>query len=87
MTLKNTCKIEVNLGNSKTGHCYSLHALAKATGENVMRLPVSLRIVLESLLRNSGGDLVGEDQVRELAHGNPTHRARRKCRLLWGAWY
>ena len=71
MTLKNTCKIEVNLGNSKTGHCYSLHALAKATGENVMRLPVSLRIVLESLLRNSGGDLVGEDQVRELAAWQP----------------
>ena len=71
MTLKSTCRININLGNAISGHAYSLHELARQTGSAIARLPVSLRIVLESLLRNSGGDLVSEDQVRELAAWQP----------------
>jgi len=71
MTLKSTCTIQINLGNGKTGHCYSLPALEKLGVGKVSRLPVSLRIVLESLLRNSGGDLVTEQSVCELAAWKP----------------
>jgi aconitate hydratase len=71
MTLKSDCTIQINLGNGKTGRCYSLPALEKLGIGKISRLPVSLRIVLESLLRNSGGDLVSEEQVRELAAWQP----------------
>ncbi len=71
MTLKSACKITIDLGNGKTGHCYSLRALEQLGVGKISRLPVSLRIVLESLLRNSGGDLVSEENVRELAAWQP----------------
>ncbi len=45
---------------------YSLPALAES-GFNVGRLPVSIRLVLESLLRNCDGKRVSEGAVRELA--------------------
>ncbi len=45
---------------------YSLPALEKA-GFKVSRLPVSIRLVLESLLRNCDGKRVSEQAVRELA--------------------
>jgi aconitate hydratase len=49
-----------------TGQFYSLPALA-ATFPNVKRLPVSIRIVLESVLRNVDGRKVTEEHVRQLA--------------------
>src|SRR5216683_7883019 len=50
----------------KSGQCYSLPALA-ATFPNVKRLPVSLRIVLESVLRNVDGKKITEEHVKQLA--------------------
>jgi len=70
-TLRDACKTPINLGNGKTGYCYSLPALEKQGAGKISRLPVSLRIVLESLLRNSRGDLVTEQNVRELAAWKP----------------
>ncbi|MCB5362233.1 aconitate hydratase AcnA [Pusillimonas sp. CC-YST705] len=52
----------------KSGAFYSLPALGKALGINVSRLPVSIRIVLESVLRNCDGKKVTEAHVRELAN-------------------
>jgi aconitate hydratase len=49
---------------------YSLPALEQS-GFNVRRLPVSIRIVLESLLRNCDGKRVSEQAVRELASWKP----------------
>ncbi|HLE96731.1 MAG TPA: aconitate hydratase AcnA [Candidatus Thermoplasmatota archaeon] len=49
---------------------YSLPALERALGlpaGRVARLPVSIRIVLESLLRNCDGNAVREEDVRALA--------------------
>ena len=46
---------------------HSLPALEEAGVGNISRLPVSLRIVLESVLRNCDGRKVTEDHVRELA--------------------
>ncbi|MBL9216372.1 MAG: aconitate hydratase AcnA [Opitutaceae bacterium] len=50
---------------------YSLPALEKA-GFPVSRLPVSIRLVLESVLRNCDGKRVLEANVRELASWKPT---------------
>mgnify|MGYP001175458912 CR=1 FL=1 len=55
----------------KTGRFYSLPALGKALGVDVQRLPVSIRVVLESVLRNCDGQKVTEDHVRQLANWQP----------------
>jgi aconitate hydratase len=52
------------------GRCYSLPELAR-THPGVARLPVSLRIVLESVLRNCDGQKVTEQHVRQLAAWKP----------------
>ncbi len=52
--------------NGATHSLYSLPAL-KAAGYAVDRLPVSIRLVLESLLRNCDGKRVTEDAVASLA--------------------
>src|ERR1041384_3005129 len=55
------------LKSFKHGKFYSLPALGKALGVDVARLPVSIRLVLESVLRNCDGKKVTEAHVRELA--------------------
>ncbi len=52
--------------NGATHQFYSLPTLEKA-GFKVSRLPVSIRLVLESLLRNADGKRVTEQAIRELA--------------------
>ena len=52
----------------KSCQYYSLPALGKALGVDVQRLPVSIRIVLESVLRNCDGKKVTEEHVRQLAN-------------------
>lgn len=56
---------------SSPGLYYSLPALGEALGVNVQRLPVSIRIVLESVLRNCDGQKITEEHVRQLAHWQP----------------
>jgi len=58
-----------DLGAGRTGRLHSLPALAEALSgaANIQRLPVSLRIVLESVLRNCDGKKVSEEAVRQLA--------------------
>ncbi len=58
-------------GNGKTGTFYSLPQLEKAGVGAVSRLPVSIRVVLESVLRNYDGKKVTEQHVRELANWQP----------------
>jgi aconitate hydratase len=55
--------------NGASHQFYSLPALEQA-GFKVSRLPVSIRLVLESLLRNCDGKRVAELAVRELASWN-----------------
>jgi len=50
----------------KAGQYYSLPALAQ-TFPGVRRLPVSIRVVLESVLRNVDGKKVTEEHVKQLA--------------------
>jgi len=56
-----------DLGNGREGSFHSLPALEAAGLGKISRLPVSLRIVLESVLRNCDGKKVSEQNVRDLA--------------------
>jgi len=55
----------------KTAKFYSLPQLEKAGVGKISRLPVSIRIVLESVLRNVDGAKISEAHVRELANWAP----------------
>ncbi|MDP1633893.1 MAG: aconitase family protein, partial [Gallionellaceae bacterium] len=61
----------LNLSAGKQSTLYSLPALEAAGIANISRLPVSIRIVLESVLRNCDGKKVTEQHVRELANWKP----------------
>ncbi len=55
----------------KGGKFYSLPQLGKSLGIKIERLPLSIRIVLESVLRNCDGKKVTEEHVRQLANWKP----------------
>ncbi|MBI2751304.1 MAG: aconitate hydratase, partial [Burkholderiales bacterium] len=55
----------------KGGKFYSLPQLGKSLGVDIGRLPVSIRIVLESVLRNCDGKKVTEAHVSQLANWKP----------------
>jgi aconitate hydratase len=60
------------LGNGSTGKFYSLPALEQAGVGPISKLPVSIRLVLESVLRNCDGKKVSEANIKELANWRPT---------------
>src|SRR3982075_1485392 len=62
-------------GKGKQARYYSLPALEEAGIGRVSRLPVSLRIVLESVLRNCDEKKVTEKDVTTLARWNAKHPA------------
>ena len=59
-------------GNGRPGRLYSLPALEKAGIGPISKLPVSIRLVLESVLRNCDGKRVSEAAVRALANWQPS---------------
>src|SRR5688572_25443693 len=68
--LRAACAVTTELAGSAVT-LYSLPELEHRLGAKVSRLPLSLRIVLESLLRNCDGQSVLEDHVAELARWQP----------------
>jgi len=68
--LHNTLQ-QFKLASGKTGKFYSLPALEQAGIGKISRLPVSIRIVLESVLRNCDGKKVTQEHVRQLAGWKP----------------
>ena len=62
---------QFKLASGKIGKYYSLAALEKAGLGKISRLPVSIRIVLESVLRNCDGKKVTEAHLRQLAGWKP----------------
>ena len=60
-----------DLGNGRTGHFYSLPQLEKGGVGQISRLPISIRIVLESVLRNYDGKRIEESDVRNVANWGP----------------
>src|ERR1017187_4499317 len=61
-----------DLGNGQQGALHSLPQLEKAGVGPVSRLPVTIRLVLEAVLRNCDGKRVLEENVRALANWKPT---------------
>ena len=62
--------INFDLGNGKQGTLFSLPALEKSGIGPISKLPISIRIVLESVLRNCDGKRVREEDVKLLANWN-----------------
>ena len=63
----------------------SLKKLEAALGVSVARLPVSIRIVLESVLRNCDGVKVTPSTSSSWPTGNPTPTAPKKSPSPWRA--
>jgi aconitate hydratase len=84
--------------SGKEGQFYSLPELTRSF-PSVKRLPVSIRIVLESVLRNCDGKKVTKEHVEQLAQWKPhaersdetwpqrwartRRRSSRWCRSTW----
>ncbi|MBW7924327.1 MAG: aconitate hydratase AcnA [Burkholderiaceae bacterium] len=64
---------EFRLKSGKKSTMYSLPALARSF-PNVAKMPVSLRIVLESVLRNVDGRKITEAHVAQLANWKPNDK-------------
>src|SRR5947207_4826766 len=61
---------EFDAGNGRQAFFYSLPALEEQEIGKISRLPVSVRIVLESVLRNCDGEKVRRKDVEALAKWN-----------------
>ncbi|CAJ4119414.1 aconitate hydratase AcnA [Burkholderia pseudomallei] len=61
---------EFDSGSGK-GKFYSLPKLGKELKTKIERLPVSIRIVLESVLRNYDGKKITEEHIEQLANWKP----------------
>ncbi|KVQ78564.1 aconitate hydratase AcnA [Burkholderia multivorans] len=62
---------EFDSGSGK-GKFYSLPQLGKELKTKIERLPVSIRVVLESVLRNYDGKKITEEHIAQLANWQPT---------------
>ncbi|MFO0482497.1 MAG: aconitate hydratase AcnA [bacterium] len=62
---------EFKLKSGRSGRMYSLKALEDQGFGKTSRLPVSLRVVLESVLRNCDGQRISPDVVKALAGWQP----------------
>ncbi len=60
------------LPSGASGTYYSLPLLERAGVANISRLPVSLRILLESVLRNCDGRRIHDEDVETLARWQPS---------------
>lgn len=67
----NTLK-EFAISDARQGLFYSLPALEEALKVKISRLPISIRIVLEAVLRNCDGKKVTEQHITQLANWKPT---------------
>ncbi|MDR0218716.1 MAG: aconitate hydratase AcnA [Enterobacteriaceae bacterium] len=81
-TLKTVCAstlsvISKNSADSKTYHYYSLPLLSEQFGE-ISRLPKSLKVLLENLLRNIDGDSVVEEDLKALVAWQESGHAERE---------
>ena len=71
-----------DLGGGRTGRFYSLPALEAAGIGKISRLPISIRIVLESVLRNADGEKVTGKDVCTLANWNAKSPAQEEIPFI-----
>src|SRR5512139_98938 len=76
--LGRVCERELALDGT-TYRYFALRALEQAGYGQISRLPVALRIVLESMVRHCDGERITERQVRDLASWQP--QARRESEV------
>ena len=62
-----------NIKDDQAGKFYSLPELERQGVGPISTLPISIRIVLESVLRNYDGGRITEENVRRLANWEPNH--------------
>jgi aconitate hydratase len=68
----NSFKTRANLTiNSKKWNYHSLPGFAKSSGTDISKLPFSLKILLENLLRHEDGFAVKKKDIEALAHWDP----------------
>src|SRR5437016_13596049 len=75
-------------GRDREGFLYSLPALEEQGIGNISRLPISIRIVLESVLRNCEGEKVRRKDVEALANWSAKSPANEEipfvvARIVW----
>lgn len=76
MNLKDKTKTTLTLASGKNVDVYSLPALARETGKKIERLPYSIRILVENLLRNLDGKKVKETDVLNALNWDPKAKIR-----------
>ena len=69
----NNSTLQTFTSSGKTYSYYSLPELSKKLGNDIASLPVSIRIVLESVLRNCDGLKVTDQDVKNLASWNASN--------------
>ncbi|HEY5003957.1 MAG TPA: aconitate hydratase AcnA [Ktedonobacteraceae bacterium] len=62
-----------------TIHYYRLEALAQRGVQGLERLPFTVKVILENMLRHADGELVTEDDVLSLAHWVPGHAGQNEA--------
>ncbi|MCB0319247.1 MAG: aconitate hydratase, partial [Bdellovibrionales bacterium] len=62
------CKRNLDFGSGSKANYFSLNALEHAGVGQISKLPYSIRILLESVLRNCDGFAFTEDHVKKLAN-------------------
>ncbi len=67
---------------SGSAYLYRLDAIGKAGLGDITRLPVSIRILLEALLRNGDGHLVTKEDIERLAAYDPTQPAKEEIPFM-----
>lgn len=77
MTFSKTLK-KFSIGEKK-GKFYSLPELGKQLNVEINRLPVSIRVVLEAVLRNFDGEKITAEHVKQLAKWKP--KAKRTAEI------
>lgn len=70
------------IGSGRMGKFYSLPHLEKEEVGVISKLPVSIRIILEALLRNCDGNKITERDVRALANWCPTAERTEEIPLI-----
>ena len=70
-TLKNSSKRHLTVDGKKYTY-YSLAALAEAGHGELKKLPFSIKVLLENLLRNQDGRSVTEDDIKAVVGWSPT---------------
>src|SRR5262245_29762464 len=71
MTHPNSFNALQTLNTPNGPRYFSLPAFAQATGTNVEKLPFSLRVLLENLLRNEDGKHVTRSDIESLVAWDP----------------